>query len=404
MPDVDYTYSISADVPAGQVDAARLETEILASPITTALAGVSTDGDVLTVTFKTGLPGIDKTILDNDTTAPAGGLIGAHSGVPLPAVDVVTVAELPETQVDGTPLFAMKGRFGKEVIYATHNLCDETTWYSESTRVTEKALTTSDSLTYDSGDPYWIDMTHGKVFDEEGLIEDQQILNPQDAHGYGIVVEVEEDPIGAPGVWTEKTQRAAWAQSGGDYTVDYVAGTVTFDQSQTGKNVRASYSKKATSGWVLRPLPGKALFIEKAEIQFAVDIDMTATFVIEALGHVIFFAPHLAQSNGGPLPDDTPVPIDTTYYKTIDQIIDEAIMAFPPIPVLSQGSRGFSKERHVFQFHYATMRTLWSSLGMHLRISVEGDVSYGGERATATFYCTAEDDTDPLAALNKLSS
>ena len=84
MPNQTYSYSISADFPiSGRVDAAALHAEIQESPIVTALDGVSTKGDVCNVVFKAPLSAQDKTLLDNDSSAPAGGIIGAHTGDPL---------------------------------------------------------------------------------------------------------------------------------------------------------------------------------------------------------------------------------------------------------------------------------------------------------------------------------
>ena len=298
-------------------------------------------------------------------------------------------------QADGTPVVAQTGRMGSEAIYSTHNFCDESTWYSESIRVTSGTLTynTGTGL-WESGDPCWVDMTHGRVFDEEGLIEDQQIFEPSDPHGYEIKVWVD-------GV--EKSQRSPFATTGGDYTVDYYAGTVSGSWS-SGSLVSASYSKKGASGWILQPLPNKVLTMEKAEVQFASDIEMRSTFTMQVFGSASFFAPQLIQSNGGPLPDDSKVPLETTKYKTVDQIIDEAIMAVPVIPPLSTGSggRGYQKSRNVFQFHYGAVRNLYSSLGLQVRIFVEDDVSFDGERATATFYCTSHDDPGATEALTEM--
>jgi hypothetical protein len=83
MPTITtYTYSIANDVPVGAVDSNALTEEIASSTIVTALSRIDIVGDNLYVVFKDALSTADKTILDNDTTAPAGGLIGAHEGVP----------------------------------------------------------------------------------------------------------------------------------------------------------------------------------------------------------------------------------------------------------------------------------------------------------------------------------
>ena len=307
----------------------------------------------------------------------------------------------PRNRFDNIPLVAVAPREGREVIYASHSLCDMTTWHVESERVTDAELTETGGV-WSSGDTHWIDMVHGKVFDERALIVDQMEENPGDPHGYAVIVKVD-------GV--TKTPRAPFATSGGDYTVDYIAGTVTsVSGSWTGSVVTASYSKKSGSGWILRPTPstgegdpGRALIIEKAEIQFSDDTVMTSAVRMEVYGLVDFFAPQLLTTNGGPLPPGTPIPIEETIYDSIDQMIDEAAGMFPVIPVLSTATaRGYTKPRYIFQFHYATARPLFSSLGMFLRISVEEP--FGGERATATFYAVSARDVGPEKAIEILTT
>ena len=77
MPN-QYVYSISADMPGGAVNEAKLHAEIVASAIGTVLNSVRADMNVLTVTFTGDLSAGDKTIFDGDTTGPAGGLLAAH--------------------------------------------------------------------------------------------------------------------------------------------------------------------------------------------------------------------------------------------------------------------------------------------------------------------------------------
>lgn len=79
MPETTYQYSISSDMPEGLVNANRLHDEIEGSQIATALANISITGsDVLQITFADALSPADKTILDGDALAPAGGLLAAH--------------------------------------------------------------------------------------------------------------------------------------------------------------------------------------------------------------------------------------------------------------------------------------------------------------------------------------
>jgi hypothetical protein len=296
------------------------------------------------------------------------------------------MTDLSPKQSDGIPFVVVRPRFGKETIYATHNFCDPTTWYSESERVVSKALTQTGSV-WASGDPNWIDMLHGKILDEDALSEEQQEVTPSDPHGYSVIVTVD-------GV--EQTARTPFAPSGGDYTINYVIGEVTAAADWTGKDVRASYSKATTSGWILTPSEGRSLVIDLAEIQFSSDIVFSDTFEMTVYGNADFFAPQLG------LPAGTSIPIENTKYKTLDQIIDEAVEAYPVIPPIA-GPRGFTSARQIFQFHYGAARTVWSSLGMTIRISIDGNQPFGGERATATFYCLSKSDDGPENALKILT-
>jgi hypothetical protein len=83
MPQTTYTYSIAGDLPSGKVNAEKLDIEIRDSSILTALSYLiinpdDDDADRIDIIFKDALSVGDKTILDGDTTAPAGGLIALH--------------------------------------------------------------------------------------------------------------------------------------------------------------------------------------------------------------------------------------------------------------------------------------------------------------------------------------
>jgi hypothetical protein len=305
-------------------------------------------------------------------------------------------------QSDGIPQVAVAHRRGSEAIYATHNFCDATTWYSESARVVENELSKNGAV-YESGDPCWVDLTHGKVFDEESLITNQAILEPLDPHGYAVLVETSVD---AGANWVERPQRAPFAVSGGDYTVDYSLGEVTFvaNDPAPGDLVRATYSKKGTSAWVLHPLPGKSLAVTKSEIQFSADVIFNDTIVMEVYGLVDIFAPHLLDTADppGPLPSGTPIPIETTQYKTMAQLIDESVGFYPALPPLGGGSRGSTQSMYVLQFHYDVAKVVYDSLGMFLRISLGADTMFGGDRATATFYLESMADPGLEQALKEL--
>lgn len=261
----------------------------------------------------------------------------------------------------GVPRASIEPRTGKELVMTTHNFCDPTTWYTTSERVETETLTDSgDGLTFTSAWPHWIDMTHGNIWDEDALCADVE-------HGYGVVATSDA---------AAKTQRVPFATSGGDYTVNYEAGTITFAASQTGKTVVASYSRMVDSVFALVPDAGKRIDIEKAIARFSADVEMLDSIDFEIWVYN---------------PDDLPnkVMYRRTTYKTIGNFIDEAVPA-TSIAMVGGGTRGMLQAMTSLPFHYGTIRSLLSSQGVEIRICLRNDVPCTGYRALATLYCTVD--------------
>lgn len=252
-------------------------------------------------------------------------------------------------------------RLGTELILCTPNFCDPTTWYYTSERITDEALTDSgDGLLWTSAHTFWIDLSHGKIFDEDALCADVP-------HGYAVIVTVD-------GV--EKTARDPFADSGGDYVVDYVAGTVTFASSQSGNTVVASYSRMVDSTWVLAPDDGYRIDIESAEAQFSENVVLNDTVVFD----IYVYNPY-------DLPNK--VLYARSSYKRMVNYIDEAEGSYPVIPPIGgPDGRGTASAIYGFPFRYGTVRKVLSSQGTELRVSLQNHQPFSGEHATATFYCT----------------
>jgi hypothetical protein len=102
-----YSYTVSTDFPGGEADVANLILEIGNSAIVTALDDIQLSGDSMDIIFKAALSAGDKTILDGDTTGPAGGLIAAHDSVakddPLVMAPVFAI-DAHRAQLDGHSL------------------------------------------------------------------------------------------------------------------------------------------------------------------------------------------------------------------------------------------------------------------------------------------------------------
>ena len=93
-----FIFTISTDILAAKCDADRLDEDIRNSAITVALDGVQIVGDTVTIDFKADLSAGEETVLHGDITGPAGGLVGSHSGEPLP--DPLTVNGIPKVHLD----------------------------------------------------------------------------------------------------------------------------------------------------------------------------------------------------------------------------------------------------------------------------------------------------------------
>ena len=361
----EYTYSIQNDFPNHKVATDRLAQEIRDSAIVTALDYINTAGDDCNIFFKADLSPTDKTILD--------GIVATHSGIPLPN-------PTPKVQDDGSLVVAQAGLVGSEVIFATHDYCNRTTWFQDSVRVSNEALVDQgDGIHFHGANSFWIDMTHGYVLDEDNYCA-------QVPDGYAVVVTVD-------GVL--KTQREPYENAGGDYIVDYANGVVeSVSGSWAGKAVIASYNYATTSTFYVRPDAGKAIDINEAEIQYTDDVVLTDSVEMAVFGWVQIFAPQLWDQNGGPLPLNSMVRLAGRIYKRVSQMVDEGRGAYPVIPPNGGAQRGMQHATIGYPFQYEAITRLWNKYGMEMRVRNLHDRPFTGEHATASFYCLSRNESD----------
>lgn len=281
-----------------------------------------------------------------------------------------------ETQDNSAMMVTQVGREGEEYTVATINFCDATTWYYTSTRHDSMTLSSSDAGTTFSlsgSNDIWVDMYHGKYFQE-------YITRDFKDHKYEIVVTVDD---------VTQSMRTPFETSGGDYVVNYRSGSISFASPITGSEVvKASYNKVVDSEFCLEPSAGNYLDVEEVEVQFTSDADMKGRIVFEVQGYVQFFAPEMCEIYGGPLPLNYLVTLQKTWYDTFYQLIDEALGAYPVIPAIGGNSgRGTQHATYGFPMRYATVRRMLSTYGIRSCVYIENHTEFGGERATATFYC-----------------
>jgi len=286
----------------------------------------------------------------------------------------------PKTD-DGKKLVSTWPTEGSKTTAISPNWCDKTTWYHNAIRVDGYVAYCDNAPTYtiyDMGSLSIIDTYHGKISGEDFLKSDD---------GYSFRVTVKVNGV-------EKTEQDPHYGSGGDYTINYDTGKITFLNALTESDVvTTTYFYASGSEWVLSPLAGKTLKVSRAEVQFSDDIEITDTIIFQAYGLVDVFAPQLVNN---PFPSGTKIPLgDADVMKTIMDYINDANGAYPEIPALGGGGwRGMSRKIITFPWDYQSVTDLFSSAGMEIRIKLEHDVPFNGAVATATFYCLSVDESE----------
>lgn len=383
MASTVYQFPFS-DFPNHKADAQRLEFEIIHSDdygygkFTTVLERVLVDEEtrIAGVWFQSPLSSEEEITLNT--------VVAAHTGDPLNPIQTVVI---DGSQQNKAAPVAVIGRQGDELIFVSHNFCDKTTWYGDSQRVDNEVLTDSgDGLTWTSIHPNWIDIISGRIQ------KDDEISASID-HGYLVHIYVDS---------MELAMRAPFAETGGDYEVDWDDGKVIFYVSQAGKVVTASYSYAVGSTWYLRPPTGKNVVIEKAEADFSnTGVVMNDTIVYGVWGPVDVFAPDLMPD----IPSGTLIELAKYKYKRLSQITREAIGSYPAVPEngyhsdhynlpvkeFRKKSRGIQKAMQPVAFCYSTTRELDAQYGLELRVFLENDQVFGGENVSMTFYSIIKD-------------
>lgn len=283
-------------------------------------------------------------------------------------VDLLTNYSEWNEQIDivdeiGRPQFVANPRIGEELIAVSHNFADPCTWYKESVRVENQPLSQSSQFVWSTEHNHLIDAYSGRFYRDYVVRQDVQ-------HQYSVDVTVNGQP---------KFSRQPFANSGGDYIVNYESGTITSTSDWTGMSVSASYSYASGSGWHLTPASGKRIDIEEASVQITTDIEMTDTIEFR-----------ISAYNPFDLPNKMIVTQD--FYHRVQNIVDEALGNYAPIPKIGGSSRGLNDPIVEFPFKYNMVRSMRSSQGVDMCIRLVDDIKFGGSYCTVTFYCTVHDE------------
>lgn len=344
-----HTFSISLDFPNAKVDTSRLWQEIQSSTITIALDDIGTNGDACSIIFKAELS------TEEETTLAA--VVAAHSGEPLAPPATAVQVENPSLKVLALP------PEGNKANKISQNWCDRTTWWYSSVAVEDEVATTTDPerKVWSVSHQNIIDVFHGKITGELLLAEKRVVVVVNS------VTKEEQDPHYG---------------TGGDFTVDYAAGTITFLESvPAGNDPVVSYNYENGSTFVIEPDPGEIWKLKGSEAQFSEDVELLDSMIYEVWAYNPYDPPNKIMVAS---PD---------VYKTIFDFANDANKAYPSIPALGgTGWRGSQQKVQVFAWDFQTTTPLVSSWGMELRVRLEHDTPYGGTFATGTFYFLREDE------------
>jgi hypothetical protein len=246
------------------------------------------------------------------------------------------------------------------------DFCRRETWYIDSVAVEAEVVGTGNgsTLAFSLNHPWVVDLGHGKVTEED------RIAPPGGSQG-GY----------RPSVWvgTElKTEREAFEASGGDYTLDYETGDLTFFTAPgEGVAVTASYFYVPDGvGPCVKivPVAGKKTIINTHESQFSADWSMDDTIIVEI------------RATQYPGFEGVDILLDQTKLKTVGNVLDWFSGSFPVIPANGGGIRGLSSDILIGRVDYISTINLLSSIGMYLKCFTEHARGFGGERAAMTYY------------------
>ena len=328
------------------LDPGALQNQIQLSTIITAIDGVVGINGDYTVTFKQELSAEDKLILDS--------IVAEHDGKPIEYINKVELHESHDAA--GRLMVVPEKRIGAALDVSTHNFCDKTTWCYGSKRVYDEKPSIIDSKSVQLKNNYIIDVVHGKLSKEDSMLSSYKVIvtcDGTDVCEYTPFESDYEDCI---------------------YTVDYENGVITFDEDITDKEILVTYSYAVSSEWRLIPQEGKKIVIEKSEVQFSDNIAYTDAIDFEIWAY-----------DANDLPNKKI--INRNSYKSVHNFVDEASGAYPIIPPV-----GDKKQPTIgFPFNYNTVTEINSKFGVELIIKTRNNRVLGGERSTATFYCTIHD-------------
>ena len=322
-------------------------------------------------------------------------LAAAHTGEPLiEAEEVAFPANMLDSE--GNLKTSSIARPGSEAYFFTHNYCDPCTWYQGAVQCVDVELTQNGAprVWKNTDHPNWIDITHGRIFNEDALPE-------QATH----IPSVEYSTDGGT-TWNALTENS-WGDNDGDFNIEYELGEIHLNKDLAATNVRATFYKAASAMFTIKPKAGRLLRVKYVETQYEADIEMTTNLVFEIWMYAAALATVLqgsddpaevAQGDGlmaaiqaGHVGATDMMRAVVRKYKRLQDFYIESTGPFPVIPRHgNKGDRAMPADLYTIPFQYLADQVLSNSAGVEVRIFNENNKPFKGSFGNSTFYCISE--------------
>lgn len=261
---------------------------------------------------------------------------------------------------------------GRAYIFSI-DFCDRKTWFNSAVQVENESVGTGDgvltifNLAHGGSGEAILDLTRG-------LITDDHLLIPPGGAMGGYVPVVTVDGV-------QKTMREPYESGGGDYTIDFDTGVLTFfTPPALNAAVVASYwYVPSDAGPILKagPAAGKRWTVDKAEAQITAEFSTDDWFSDTIMMNVFYKPLGIANPN-----------YEVRYYN-YGNLLDYSTGAYVDYPALA-GSRGYNKPTRIFRWDYLAPITLTSDF--EIRAWTKHGRPLAAERATVVMYALEEDD------------
>lgn len=291
------------------------------------------------------------------------------------------------------------------------NFCDRTTWYHDAVEATDNFVATAAQTAFqlshgtasasgDAANEAIIDLSHGKVGDENDIVPAGGFWR---AMGNGRISPSPTDPFGLWGPnpgnlsgyvpivtvnGTEQTERAYGESTGGDYEINYPAGTVTFFNGLTaGDAVAVTYfwvDSTCEGKLEIIPPAGKNYLIEKVEIQTTADVVIKGDMV----SNVYVDSAVFGLTPGTPMQSRRP-----TILKNFKDVHNWAHLVHPEGNAQAVSDpRGLPSPVRVHEVRYLSEIPLLNSMGAKMHIGITGNIPFDGTWASVVVYGITDDE------------